>query len=385
MFEKSLVDKLNKIETPFYYYDLGLLQRNLAELEAAAAQFGYKVHYALKANVDLRILELIRKHGIGADCVSGNEVRRALEAGFPQNEIVFAGVGKTDREIRFALENRIHSFNCESLQEIEVIEGLADLMGIPAPVALRLNPNLEANTHHYITTGREENKFGIAFQELDDALQLLKKAKWVKLLGIHFHIGSQITDLTVYKRLCEKVNEIQNWFESRGYPLSHLNLGGGLGIDYADPDHQLIPDYRAFFSIFGENLETRPGQIVHFELGRSLVAQCGTLLSRVLYEKQSGKTRFVIIDAGMTELIRPALYGAQHRIENLTSDSGEQMKYDVVGPICESSDFLGKGVLLPITGRGDLLAIRSAGAYAQVMSSRYNLRDLAAVVYSDTL
>ncbi|MEJ2634377.1 MAG: diaminopimelate decarboxylase [Calditrichia bacterium] len=385
MFKKSVIEKLNRIQTPFYFYDLDMLRQNLARLSDAAGQSGYKIHYALKANVDVRILEQIRAHGLGADCVSGNEVGRALETGFQENEIVFAGVGKTDREIRYALQNNIHSFNCESLQELEVIEELANELDTIAPVALRLNPNLEANTHHYITTGREENKFGIPFRDLDRAVALLGQLQKVKLIGIHFHIGSQITDLMVYENLCRKVNELQNWFEKRNVPLPNLNLGGGLGIDYVDPDENPVPDYKSFFKIFKENLEVRSGQIVHFELGRSVVGQCGTLFTRVLYEKESGETAFAITDAGMTELIRPALYGAYHKIENLTSKSAAVKEYDVVGPICESSDFLGKGVLLPETGRGDLLAIRSAGAYAQVMASRYNLREPAAVVYSDEL
>lgn len=385
MFKKSAIKKLDRIQTPFYFYDLDMLQENLTRLLDAAGSFGYKIHYALKANADIRILEQIRACGLGADCVSGNEVRRALQTGFPENEIVFAGVGKTDREIRYALQNNIHSFNCESLQELQVIEELANELDSIAPVALRLNPNLEANTHHYITTGREENKFGIPFRDLDKAIALIGQVQKVKLIGIHFHIGSQITDLTVYKNLCKKVNELQNWFEKRNVPLPNLNLGGGLGIDYENPDENPVPDYKSFFAIFKENLEVRPGQVVHFELGRSVVGQCGTLFTRVLYEKESGETAFVITDAGMTELIRPALYGAHHKIENLTGKSAVVRKYDVVGPICESSDFLGKGVLLPETERGDLLAIRSAGAYAQVMASRYNLRDPAGVVYSDDL
>lgn len=384
MFDQQLIKKFQDLPTPFYYYDLALLRDTLALLKKSADAHQYEVHYALKANANKRILKIIRDYGFGADCVSGNEVKRALEIGFPASKIMFAGVGKTDAEILFALKNNIRCFNCESSQELEVIDELAGELGVVAPVALRINPDLDAGTHEYITTGRDEDKFGIHLQNLEHAVEVLRNSPNLRLLGLHFHIGSQIRDLGVFRDLAIKVNEIQEWFAERGFEMEILNLGGGLGIDYESPDEHPVADFEHYFSIIHEALKRRPGQSVHFELGRSVVAQCGALISRVLYVKQGVHKQFAVIDAGMTELLRPALYQAYHKIENLTGQ-GPLKKYDVVGPICESSDFIGKNVLLPEIRRGDLLAIRSTGAYAEVMVSRYNLRAPAPAVYSDDI
>ncbi len=384
MFSTELIEKFKSLPTPFYYYDLDLLERTLKTLQQYAHQYGYKIHYALKANANERILERIRNYGLGADCVSGNEVKRALEVGFPSQEIAFAGVGKADWEIELALRNNIFAFNCESIQELEVINEIARRLGKTAPVALRINPDVEANTHHYITTGKEENKFGIYITRLDEALEVLAGAENLRFMGLHFHIGSQITDLGVFQNLAEKVNDIQSHLQKKGWTPEHLNLGGGLGIDYQHPNGHSIPDFQGYFETIHRYLKPLPGQVVHFELGRSVVGQCGALITRVLYVKTGVRTRFAVVDAGMTELIRPALYHAYHKIENLTGN-GPIQTYDVVGPICESSDFFGKAVELPEVRRGDLLAIRSTGAYAEVMASHYNLRDKAKAIYSDDL
>jgi len=376
---------INKAElqnhpTPFYAYDLKLLRETLQAAAQAAGKYGYHIHYALKANSNEPILAEMQQIGFGADCVSGNEVKRALESGFAPEKVVFAGVGKSDRELLFALENDIFCFNVESLHELEVLNELAGKTGKVARIALRINPNVNAQTHHYITTGLEENKFGINFWELEQVLELLPQLSNLQLIGLHFHIGSQITEMSVFRQLCLRVNEIQQWFLNRNIKVEHLNVGGGLGVDYHEPEANAIPDFETYFGIFNEFLQPEPGQQVHFELGRALVAQSGTLISKVLYIKKGIKTNFVILDAGMTELIRPALYQSYHKIENLTSTASE-MRYDVVGPICESSDCFGKAVMLPETNRGDLLAIRTAGAYGEVMSSGYNLRDKADAVY----
>ncbi len=376
----ALLAELRQLQTPVYYYDLSLLSQTLKAAQTEAAKYNYHVHYALKANSNLPILELIQKEGYGADCVSGNEVRRAVEAGFQAEKIVFAGVGKSDDEINYALDQDIFCFNAESAQELEVINELAGKAGKVARVALRINPNVNANTHHYITTGLEENKFGINFWELESIIKLLEELQNCKLIGLHFHIGSQITDLEPFKSLCLRVNEIQEWFKDRKIPLAHINVGGGLGVDYHNPDENAVPDFKSFFKIFDQFLELLPGQELHFELGRALVGQCGTLLSRVLYVKNGINKNFLILDAGMTELIRPALYQSYHKIENLCSQLPEQV-YDVVGPICESSDCFGKSLLLPESKRGDLIAIRTAGAYGEVMSSAYNLRTQLEPVY----
>lgn len=377
---KQHIQELQQQATPFYAYNLELLRQTLKSASTEAAKYNYHVHYALKANANTPILAEMLHTGFGADCVSGNEVKRAIENGFKPENVVFAGVGKSDEEINYALEQDIFCFNCESSHELEVLNELAAGKGKTARIALRINPNVNANTHKYITTGLEENKFGINAWELEAVLELLKTLPNIELIGLHFHIGSQITDLNVFKNLCTRVNEFQEWFIAHNITLPHINVGGGLGVDYYHPDENLIPDFEAYFGLFSQFLEVRPGQQVHFELGRALVAQCGTLISKVLYIKKGITTNFAILDAGMTELIRPALYQSYHKIENLTSNKPEE-RYDVVGPICESSDCFGKAVTLPETSRGDLVAIRTAGAYGEVMASGYNLREKANAVY----
>ncbi|MBU2045123.1 MAG: diaminopimelate decarboxylase, partial [Bacteroidetes bacterium] len=345
-------------------------------------------------------LSLIQSNGVGAECVSGGEVKRAVESGFDKKQIVFAGVGKSDAEINDALDQNIFAFNVESVQELEVINELAEAKGKIASVAVRINPNVDAHTHHYITTGLDENKFGINSWDLPMVSETLKRCKNLELLGIHFHVGSQITDMNVFKSLCVKVNEMQQWFEERGMPVKILNVGGGLGVDYHHPDEEAIVDFKSYFKIFADFLNVKPYQEVHFELGRALVAQCSSLISKVLYVKHGIKKNFVIIDAGMTELMRPALYQAYHQIDNISKAEGLRLKakgnsefqisnlksqifYDVVGPICESSDCFGKEVQLPETKRGDLIALRTAGAYGEVMASAYNLRPAIRHAYSE--
>lgn len=370
----------NGQSTPFYFYDLDLLKQTLELASTEAGRYGYQVHYALKANSNEPILKLVQQAGFGADCVSGNEIKQALATGFTPNQIVFAGVGKSDAEINLALQQDIFCFNCESTQELEIISELAQQHNKITRVALRINPNVDANTHKYITTGLEENKFGINVWQLDEVMALLNRLPNLELIGLHFHIGSQITDLQVFENLCKRVNEIQQWFLDKGLNLKHLNVGGGLGVDYQAPEKYPIPDFAAYFAIFNQHLAVQPGMIVHFELGRALVAQCGTLLTKVLFIKKGQKKNFAILDAGMTELIRPMLYQAYHKIDNLTSTLPEQT-YDVVGPICESSDCFARDTALPETKRHDLIAIRTAGAYAEVMASNYNLREKAPAVY----
>lgn len=376
----------NSHKTPFYFYDLALLKATVKQAKKEADKYGYHIHYALKANTNDKILDVIAKAGLGADCVSGNEITRAIESNFKPSKVVFAGVGKSDDEIRTALLNNIFCFNCESVQELQVINEIATASGKVASVALRINPNVTANTHHYITTGLEENKFGINIWELDYVLAILADLSNVKLIGLHFHIGSQITDFTAFKSLALKINEIQHIFENKKIVLKHINAGGGIGINYLKPDEQPMPDFAEYFGIFNQFLELRNGQQLHFELGRSLVGQCGSLISKVLYIKKGVTKSFAILDAGMTDLIRPALYQAYHKLENITAEQeGRELmsSYDVVGPVCESSDCFGKAVDLPETFRGDLIAIRSAGAYGEVMSSSYNLRAKAKAYFSD--
>jgi len=378
------VDQFAELRTPFYYYDLEVLRATLQEIIKQTSGDPFEVHYALKANVNPQVLAAVREAGLGADCVSGGEVQAALDAGIPASKVVFAGVGKADWEINLGLDNDIFCFNVESIPELEVINELADAKGKTASVALRINPNVSANTHHYITTGLNENKFGINLSELDKVTTIVKGFSNIRLVGVHFHIGSQITDLAPFQDLCVRVNEIQDYFESQGIKLENVNVGGGLGINYEHPNHFPIPEFEAYFKIFREHLTLRPGQKLHFELGRAVVAQCGSLISRVLYVKEGTSKNFAILDAGFTELIRPALYQAYHRIENLSSDRVEE-EYDVVGPICESSDVFAKGYSMNATKRGDLIALRSAGAYGEIMASQYNLRALPKAYTSDEL
>ena len=388
MFKQETINKFKTIPTPFYYYDLEVLKQTLQLLKTESNKYNYIVHYALKANANDVILDIIKSFSIGADCVSGNEVKKAVECNFHPEDIVFAGVGKSDDEINYALDNNIFCFNCESLQELEVINELAFAKNKTAGIALRINPNVNANTHKYITTGLEENKFGINVWELEAVINLLKTLKNINLIGLHFHIGSQITDLSSFKNLCLRINEIQNWFVLHKIKIANINVGGGLGVDYHQPDVNCYTNFAAYFKLFNDFLELQPGQSVHFELGRAIVAQCGSLISKVLYIENGVNTNFAILDAGMTELMRPALYQAYHKIENLSKKyplpeiKYNDLKYDVVGPICESADCFGKAVQLPETNRGDIIALRTAGAYGEVMSSAYNLRERAKVIYS---
>lgn len=375
MFSQKQIELFKTTETPFYYYDLDVLGKTLEAIKKAAPA-EYHIHYALKANAHPTLLQHILQAGLGADCVSGNEVKRAVETGFSNDKIVFAGVGKSDKEINYALDNSIFCFNVESVPELQVIDQLAKAKGKRASIALRINPNVDAYTHKYITTGLEENKFGINPYEFDSVVEEIKKLSNIDFIGLHFHIGSQINDLTPFKNLCSRVNEINKWFIQKGFILPHINVGGGFGIDYKNPDKNSIVDFESYFNVFKQFLGLMPQQQVHFELGRAIIGQCGSLISRVLYVKHGINTNFAILDAGMTELIRPALYQAYHKIENITAPEFKNtLKYDVVGPICESSDCFGKAIELPETQRGDLIAIRSAGAYGEVMSSQYNLRD----------
>jgi diaminopimelate decarboxylase len=363
MINKKTVEKFREIATPFYYYDLKILRSTLDIVKKESENSGYKVHYAVKANSNPRILQII-------------------SAGFKPSEINFAGVGKSDREIETALKAEIFCFNCESIPEIEVIDQLASKHKKIAQIALRINPYIDAHTHKYITTGIAESKFGINTWELEDVVKRLPSFKNIRLIGIHFHVGSQITRMSVFKSLCTRINELQHWFSSRNIDLEIINVGGGLGIDYDNPEKN--PRFQEYFSLLNEFIDLLPGQKLHMEPGRSIIGQCGSLISKVLFIKNGSNTLFAIIDAGMTDLIRPALYQAHHKIENLTSE-GNIYRYDVVGPICESSDTFAKYIELPETRRGDIISIRSAGAYGEAMASRYNLRDLPASVFSDDL
>lgn len=379
------IQRFNGLDTPFYYYDLGILRDTLHAIQSQTSKHpNYHVHFAIKANANPKILQLISAAGLGADCVSGGEIEMASKTGFAGDKIVYAGVGKSDKEIRTALQLGIHSFNVESTAELEVINELAEEMGVKAKVSFRINPNVDAHTHAKITTGLNENKFGIAMEDMLPAIRRAEQLSHVDYIGLHFHIGSQILDLTVYAALCNRINDLQDELERNGIQTTDINVGGGLGIDYDNPDKHPIPDFEEYFHIFEEHLNLRPHQHLHFELGRSVVAQCGSLIARTLYVKEGHTKKFLIVDAGFTELIRPAMYGSHHFTENISAtDITTTTRYDVVGPICESSDVFSTDELLPITKRGDFIAFRSAGAYGEVMASTYNCRTLPESYFSE--
>ena len=377
-------DKFRSLRTPFYFYDIDLLKKTLSVVQSELDKYEYHCHYAIKANANPRILQVIAASGFGADCVSGGEIQAALDAGFATDKIVFAGVGKADWEINLGLDNDIACFNVESLAELHVLNELAEAKGKTATIAFRVNPNVDAHTHRKITTGLSENKFGINISMLPTLFDELPRMKNIHLTGIHFHIGSQITDLTSFKGLSIRFNEIQDNLDAKGIMLQHINFGGGLGIDYYHPNHISIPDFESYFSIFHRLINRRPGQQIHFELGRSIVGQCGSLISKVLYVKEGEVIKFAILDAGFSDLVRPAMYDAYHRIENITCDEDVEV-YDVVGPICESSDIFGKDVEMNKVRRNDLIALRSAGGYCESMASQYNCRPLPKAYFSDTI
>ena len=379
------VEKMQSVETPFYYYDTEVLRQTLRAInEEANKHKGFVVHYAIKANANPKILRFIREAGLGADCVSGGEIVASIKSGFPSNKIVFAGVGKSDWEINIGLDNDIFCFNVESIPELEVINSLAAAKGKIAPVAFRLNPNVGAHTHANITTGLAENKFGIAMRDMETVIAEAEKLSNVKFVGLHFHIGSQILDMGDFEALCNRINELQDQLENHHIHVEHINVGGGLGVDYAHPNRVPIPDFKAYFDTYAKKLKLRSWQTLHFELGRAVVAQCGSLITRTLYVKEGAVKKFAIVDAGFTDLIRPALYQAYHKIENISSEE-PMSSYDVVGPICESTDVFAKQIDLNQTKRGDLLAIRSAGAYGEIMASQYNCRRLPIGYTSDDL
>lgn len=379
------IEKFKDIETPFYYYDSDILRHTLRTIsEEISKHIGFHVHYAIKANANPDVLNIIKEYNLGADCVSGGEIERSINSGFPAKKVVYAGVGKADWEIELALDHDIFCFNVESLEELAIINEIAEKKEKIAKVCFRINPNVVAHTHTSITTGLAENKFGIALQDIHKAIKVAKALKNIEFIGLHFHIGSQILDMEDFIALCNRINEIQDDLEVKGIKLKIINVGGGLGIDYNNPSENLIPNFKLYFDTYAKYLQLREGQEVHFELGRSVTGQMGSLITKVLYIKHSSTKKFAILDAGMTDLVRPALYQAHHKIINLSSTEVKET-YDVVGPICESSDIFAKDILLPKLHRGDYVALQSAGAYGEIMASQYNCRKLPIGYLSDKL
>ena len=385
MLSRKVADQLRSHRTPFYLYDIDLLRQTLQSAVSVAERYKYVIHYAIKANYDPRILQVIKEYGLGIDCASGNEIRCAVEAGFDPKTIVYAGVGKRDHEIRYAIEQGIFAINCESIEELEVVNAFAAEAGKVVTVALRINPDIDPKTNHCIDTGQADSKFGISYEEVLGSAERIQALKNVRIRGMHLHIGSQIRELHVFEYLCNKVNVIVENLVRLGFELDFVDVGGGLGINYDFPENEPVPNFASVFSIINSHLRVGDRQ-VHFEFGRAIVAQCGELITGVLFNKTTATGRkLVIVDASMTELIRPALYGSYHNIENITSTSERHERYTIVGTACESTDVFDENVNLPETRRGDLLTIKSAGAYGMSMASRYNQHDLPPAVYSDQL
>lgn len=379
------VEAFQALHTPFYYYDTTLLQQTLDAVAYHLSHHpSWKMHYAVKANANPTLLKQISRADFGADCVSGGEVLRAIENGFAPESVVFAGVGKSDWEIDTALDKGIGCFNVESEAELCVIEERAAKKGVIAPIALRVNPDIGAHTHVNITTGLAENKFGINLEQLFDVIDHALSLQHIAFQGLHFHIGSQITDVGDFVALCNRINTITEECSRRGITIHTINVGGGLGVDYQHPDQRPLADFDAYFNVFEQHLDLLPSQEVHFELGRAIVAPCGSLICRVLYVKEGTAKRFVIIDGSMTELIRPALYHALHIPQNISVENGERPteKCDLVGPVCESSDVFVKAFDLPACQRGDFIVLRTAGAYGEAMASCYNCHALPASYFS---
>ena len=385
MLSRQIASKLRGYETPFYLYDTALLRQTLESVVSESNKYGYKVHYAIKANYDDHLLGIIREYGLGIDCASGNELRKAIEAGFDPKGIVYAGVGKRDKELRYAIEQEILAINCESIQELELIDRFSAEMGKTTDVALRINPDIDPKTNHCIDTGQADSKFGISYEEVLEHAGEIRALTHIRIIGLHLHIGSQIRELHVFENMCNKVNAIVEKLKSHGFSFRMVDVGGGLGINYDVPENEPIPNFASLFAIVHEYLNVGDHE-VHFEFGRSIVGECGELITRVLFNKTTATgRRLLIVDASMTELIRPMLYGAYHNIENITSQDESRTKYTVVGTACESTDVFDENVSLRKTQRGDLLSIKSAGAYGRSMASQYNLHDLPAAVYSDSL
>lgn len=385
MLSRKIAQSLKDLETPFYLYDMDLLRLTLESAVTMASRYGFVLHYAVKANYDPRVLAMIKDFGLGADCASGGEVRCAVEAGFDPAKIVYAGVGKKDSEIRYAISQGIFAINCESLEEIAVVNDIAGSLGKKVDIALRVNPDIDPKTNHCIDTGQADSKFGISYEEILANAASIQAYPNIRVKGMHLHIGSQIRELHVFEYLCNKVNVIVENLEKLGFSLEFVDVGGGLGINYDVPENEPVPNFASVFAIINSHLRVG-GKSVHFEFGRAIVGECGELITRVLYRKTTATGRkLVIVDSSMTELIRPALYGAYHNIENITSASEKKDRYTIVGTACESTDVFDENITLPETVRGDLLTLKSAGAYGQSMASTYNLHPLPRSVYSDEL
>jgi diaminopimelate decarboxylase len=364
-----------EVGTPFYCYSSATLTRHFRVFHEALEGYDRKICFAVKSNSNIAVLRTLAQAGAGADVVSGGEIRLALAAGIAPQNIVFSGVAKTKEEIAFALQQGIFQFNAESVFELRALNDVATSMGVIAPVALRVNPDVDPATHEKISTGQKENKFGIAMEQVHEAYALAASLPALKVQGVSMHIGSQLTSLTPFRQAFRAVLALVAELRAAGHPIHTLDLGGGLGIPYSS--EMAPPEPLEYAQAVKEEVGEFDGQLI-FEPGRMIAGNAGILVSKVIGLKESPHKRFVMLDAGMNDLMRPALYDAYHEIIAVNSHQSSPVTshYDIVGPVCESSDIFGKDRALPVLAEGDLVAFRSCGAYGASMSNSYNARPL---------
>lgn len=375
--EVPVNDLAERFGTPLYLYSRATLERRYQAFDEAFGEHPHRVFYAVKANGNLALLNLLARLGSGFDIVSGGELERVLRAGGQPDRIVFSGVGKTDAEIETALRAGIHCFNAESAEELDRIQHIGREQNLVAPVALRVNPDVDARTHPYISTGLKENKFGIAIDDAPGLYKKAAKASHLEVLGVDCHIGSQLMELGPYEDAVQRILALVNRLTQEGMPIRHLDLGGGLGVQYEDQVPPTPADYVATL------LRHVPRDMpVHIEPGRAIAADAGIFVTRVLYLKPTDQRNFAIVDGAMNDLIRPSLYGAWQEIVPVTPHDADCRQWDLVGPVCETGDFLGKDRTLALEA-DDLLAVRAAGAYGFAMASNYNARNRPAEVLVD--
>lgn len=366
------------VGTPFYCYSTATLVRHFNVLDDALSGAGLSdrlICYSVKANSNIAVINQLAQLGAGADIVSQGEMLRALKAGIAPEKIVFSGVGKTADEMRAALEAGILQFNVESLSEIDMLAAIASSMGKTADIALRVNPDVDAGTHEKISTGKAENKFGIAWEDAEAGFAHARALDGIEATAIDIHIGSQITDLMPFRAAFQKVAELLARLRADGHDIKRLDLGGGLGVPYTR-DNEILPDPQAYAQVIAETLGDS-GCTIMLEPGRLIAANAGILVTSVIRSKRGQAKNFMIVDAAMTELLRPTLYGAHHDIQPVVETDGAEIIWDVVGPVCESGDFLGQDRALPTLKEGTLLAVFACGAYGAVLGSAYNTRPVA--------
>lgn len=368
----SLTKLAKKYNTPLYVYSQTKIEENFRAYQDGFKDIPNIICYAMKANSNHSILKLLAKLGAGADIVSGGELYRALKAGIPAKKIVYSGVGKTSKEIEFALRSGILMFNAESFEEVENINKIAGKLKKKAKISFRVNPNVDAHTHKYITTGKYGNKFGIMYEDAFELYIKVSKMKNIEIAGIDSHIGSQILEVAPFKMAAIKIAKLIDKLEANGIKIKYIDIGGGLGIKYTSSDKPQKPSKlkKQIMSVYSKYKD----KTIIVEPGRSIIGDTGVLLGEVIYRKKTGNKNFIITNLAMTDLIRPALYEAYHEILPVKKTSKKQEIADIVGPVCESSDFIAKDRKFPILEQGEFIVVESAGAYGRAMASQYNSR-----------